>query len=112
MSQTQETQFDFLRQFIEHTLDDAGFDTLTEETRAQYVPQFVAEAERRIGLALIPRLTEVSAKELGELVDKEEVTPEEMRNFWTNNIPEFEKIVAETLKDFAIELKSTLSNLS
>ena len=109
---TPEAQFDFLKQFIEHTLDEAGFDSLTEETRAQYVPQFVAEAERRIGLALIPQLTEASASELEALVEREDFTAEEMRNFWTTNIPDFENIVASTLKDFAVELKSTLSALS
>lgn len=112
MPENAEVQFDFLKQFIEHALDEAGFDTLTEETRAQYVPQFVAEAERRIGLALIPQLTEASAKELEQLMKKEELTAEEMRNFWTDNVTDFQGTVTGTLKDFALELKETLSQIA
>lgn len=111
MPETTTSQFDFLKQFIEHALDEAGFDTLTEETRGQYVPQFVAEAERRIGLALIPKLTESSATELQQLLEKDDLTPEEIRNFWTHNIPDFEVVVGDTLKSFARELKDTLANL-
>lgn len=108
----EQTQFDFLEQFIETTLDEAGFNTLTEETRAQYVPQFVAEAERRIGLALIPKLTETSAKELDELLKNDEMTAEEMRKFWVKSIPNFETTVQETLKNFAVELKDMLAHIA
>ncbi len=112
MQKKSEVQFDFLKQFIEHALDEAGFQNLTEETRGQYVPQFVAEAERRIGLALIPRLTEDSAKELEQLLEKDDLTPEEMRNFWTDTIPDFENVVGDTLRSFSQELKDTLNELS
>ncbi len=112
MAQHQDMQFDFLHQFIQHALDEAGFENLTEQTRAEYVPQFAAEAERRIGLALLPLLSEQSAQELGTMLEQEDLTPEEMRNFWMRSIPNFEQVVQQTLADFSKELKDTLANIS
>jgi hypothetical protein len=103
--------FDFLRSYVEKVLDDSGFANMPEETRAQYVPQFVAEAERRLGLALLPKLNEASAKELAALGSSESVTSEALQQFWQNNVPDFSDVVQKTLADFAGEMKSTLAGL-
>ncbi|MBI2437015.1 MAG: hypothetical protein HYV41_04730 [Candidatus Magasanikbacteria bacterium] len=108
----EDTQFDFLKLYIEKTLDEAGFDKMTEETRAQYVPQFVAEAERRIGLALMPRLPGEAAMELEQLLGKEDINPEEMQQFWKKYVPDFDEVLQKTLTDFAEELKEVVAQIS
>ncbi|MBU0660947.1 hypothetical protein KKG22_02080 [Patescibacteria group bacterium] len=108
MSQQNE-QFDFLNQYIEQLLDQHGFDTLSEESRAQYIPQFVAEAQRRIGLALIDKIDEPAAKQLQGLLEDENISPEKLQQFWQTNVPEFDAIVKQTLDDFAQEFASVMS---
>ncbi len=105
-------QFDFLRQYIDEILDKVGFVSLNEDTRAEFVPQFVAEAERRIGLALLPKLTEDSATELAALVQKPNVTAEELQTFWKTNVPDFSEVLTETLKNFTEEVKTTVAGIS
>ncbi len=113
MTQEQEdVKFDFLRSFIEGAIEDAGIESLSEETKDQYVPQFVAEAERRIGLALIPKLEESSADELKGLFEVENPDQETVQNFWKTHVPDFDQVVKKTLEDFAVELKQTLSQIS
>ncbi len=105
------TQFDFLQAFIEKTLDEAGMESLTEETRGQYVPQFMAEAERRIGIALTPLLNEQAADELAELLRSGNATPEAMQKFWTTHVPNVQTEIQRVLQEFGQELKETLGNM-
>ncbi len=102
-------QFDFLRQYIEKLFDDNGFAGLNETTRAQFVPQFVAEAERRVGLAVLPLLTPKSADLLAGLLKNENVTAEQLQEFWKTNVPTFETVVQQTLQQFSDEFKKTLA---
>lgn len=104
-------QFDFIRQYIEQVLDINGFDGLSEDTRAEYVPQFVAEAERRIGLAMLPKLNETSATELARLIQDPNVSAEVLQNFWKSNVPNFDELLETTLRNFAEEVKKTVSQL-
>ncbi len=104
-------QFDFLRQYIETLFDENGFEGLNETTRAQFVPQFVAEAERRIGLAVLPLLTPASAETLAGLLKNEKVTAEQLQEFWKTNVPQFETEVKKALQQFAAEFKKTLAGV-
>lgn len=103
-------QFDFLESFIHKVLDEAGFENLSEETRSQFVPMFVAEAERRLGMTLLPLLSENQAKQLVELADQNG-SAEELAAFWQTSIPDFEQLVQQTLSAFAQEFKKTLAGI-
>jgi hypothetical protein len=105
-------QFDFLETFIHKVLDDAGFESMTETTRAQFVPMFVAEAERRLGLALLPMLNDAQAKQLAELANDGNTTPENLAQFWQESIPDFTNVVQATLDQFAQEFKKTLAGVT
>jgi len=105
-------EFNFLESYIHQLLDEHGFEGLTEETRDEYLPQFVGEAQRRIGLAVLPKLDEAAAKELAELVKAEDVTPEKLRAFWEEKVPDFESIVKETLDAFSVEFAKVMSGLA
>lgn len=108
---TNTSQFDFLYQRIQKILDENGFENLTEETRDQYLPQLVAEAERRLGVAVLPLLTEDSAKVLVGLMKDEKTTAEEMQTFWTTYIPDFENVIQTALDNFATEVKGIVDTL-
>lgn len=107
----QEQQFDFLRVFIERILDQNGFDNLTEETRAQYIPQFIAEAERRLGLAVMPKLTPETAEELANLLPNKNLTSDQLRDFWYRSVPDFDSMVKQTLDDFAKEIGGLVAEI-
>lgn len=104
-----EPQFDFLETYIQRILDENGFEALSEQARAQYVPQFVAEAQRRIGVAVLPMLTEESANALAAIVKDEHVNAEQLRSFWEQHVPDFENIVKQTMDAFAVEMRQTLA---
>jgi len=105
------SQFDFLKMYIEKTLDDAGFDAISEETRAQYVPQFVAEAEKRIGMALMPHLDEPAAADLEKLLATD-ASVAQVQQFWQTHVSDFNAVVTKTVEDFVAELKDTLKQLA
>ena len=110
MAQSQ-PQFDFLRVFIEQLLDENGFEEVSEETRAQYVPLFIAEGEKRLGFALTPMLSDAALTELAALAEKGEATPEALQNFWRKNVPNFEREVQKVLTAFGQEVKNTLATI-
>ena len=105
-------QFDFLESFIHNVLDEAGFQEMTEATRAQFVPMFVAEAERRPGLALLRLLNDEQIKALADLAKNDEIDQKMMADFWIESVPNFEEVVQNTLEAFAEEFKKTLASVS
>lgn len=110
MADTLEPSFDFLSTFIEQLFDSEGFASLDEITRQQYIPQFVAEAERRLGLALMPLINDASVEELAKLVEGSP-TGAELNDFWKRSVPEFDDVVKVTLNNFAKEMKDTLGTI-
>ncbi len=108
----QAPQFNFLHDYIEKIIEESGaFDSLAEETRNEFIPQFVAEAERRIGIAVMPELNEVAAKEFTALLESEDTTAEQLQTFWQKYVPDLDKIVKITLEAFKKEFIETLSGL-
>lgn len=108
---TQQLQFDFLDGFVEQILRESGFESMTEETRAMFVPQFVAEAEQRLGSALIPMLSADANKKLDELLSSS-LDQESVRNFWISNIENFDDVVAKILEEFRVDVVKILSKNS
>jgi len=104
-------QFDFLHDYIMQALSACGYDNLSEELKAEYVPQFVAHAETRIGAALLPHLKEAGAKEMTDLLKNDKVTPEDWTSFWAKNVPNYQETVQKTLADFAVELKQVFADI-
>jgi hypothetical protein len=111
-TQTEQSQFNFLDSIVERMLLDAGLGALSEETRNMYLPQFVSEAEIRLGEAIEPYMTPEFQTELGRLMGDQTVTPEQVRALWTSHVPEFDSIVERTLVSFRDEVKNILATLS
>lgn len=104
-------QFDFLQSYVEKLFDAGGFEGLSEETRREYVPQFTAEAQRRLGIAVLPLLSESSATELVTLLGNENTTAQMLQSFWQKAVPNFEAIVDQTLSEFALEFKNVIASI-
>lgn len=96
-----------LEELLAEILNSNGFDKLDEETKREYMPQFMAQAEQRVGAALLPLLNQESASKFVELSQKES-TPDEWWNFWQENVPNFSEVVRQSLMDFAAEVKQSM----
>ena len=95
---------DVIHDFVEKILRDHGFKYLPVEEQQQYLLQFSVEAERRIGIAIRPKLTEKSAKEFEKLIDNPASTPVQWNEFWTTNVPGYTEIVKAALHAYAEEI--------
>jgi len=104
----QQPQFTFLEQYILEVLSQNGLDNLPEELKKSYLPQLMTEAEYRLGLALMPKLSESQIDDFMALVEKE-ASGEEMMKFWQGAVPEFQDLVKETLLKFSEEVSGILT---
>jgi hypothetical protein len=102
-------QFSFLQQFVQDVLMQHGFDKLTEEDRQAYFPQFVGEAERRVGLVLLPLIkTKADGDEMEKLLASGG-SPEAWSAFWHKAVPNFEDVVRDALNAFSKEVAASFS---
>lgn len=97
-----------IEELVIDILNKNGFDKLDQEAQKEYFPQFIAQAEQRIGSALLPLLNEESAKQFVEL-SKQETSPEDWWTFWQANVPNFAEVVKEALSGFAQEIKESFA---
>jgi hypothetical protein len=98
-------QFNFLEEYLANVLKDFGLDKLKEEDRSGYLLQFRLQAERRLGTALAPLLTDASADDFARLMDNPDSTPQEWADFWHQAVPNFDAVVKQTLEEFVAEVK-------
>lgn len=105
------SQLDYLETFVSTLLDDHGFSEAPEELRNAYIPQFVTEAQNRMGAALMPKLSEEAGKELADMLNNNELTQEQLKAFWEKHVPDYEQIVALTLDQFATEVGEVLAEI-
>jgi hypothetical protein len=97
-----------IEELIVTILNENGFDKLDVQAQKEYLPQFVAAAEQRIGSALLPLLNEESAKQFVQL-SKAETNPQEWWDFWQANVPNFTEVVKSALTGFAQEIKESFA---
>lgn len=100
---------DFLQDFVLKVLKENGFDKLSQADQAAYLPQFMAEAERRLGLKLTAYLnTEAAVGEFNALLTKE-TAPDAWFKFWNAKVPNFNQVVKDTLEEFGKEVKAAIA---
>jgi len=98
-------QKDLLRNLVFNVLAERGFNKLSEEEQDKMLPQFVSALERRLGVDMLPYLTEESAEEFAGMVEKN-TSADEWYAFWIKNVPEFEEKAKKSILEFAEELRS------
>lgn len=94
----------FIQDFIEKVLNEKGFSSLNEVQKQEILPRFTAEAERRIGIALMPELTVENAENLAKMLEDKNTNPEALWNFLNKNIIGLPNKIQSILKDFADEI--------
>jgi hypothetical protein len=62
-----DAQKNFLESYLLQVLNENGFDKLDDDAKKTFFPQFLAQAEQRLGAALLPLLNEESANKFVEL---------------------------------------------
>ena len=92
-----------LEQIVLSILKQHGFDKLAPEYQEAYLMQFTAEAERRLGIAVAPFMDEKAAKEFAKTL-KTDATAEDWYKFWKKYVPNFEKLMQDTMVDFSKEV--------
>ena len=106
--QTQ-SQFYFLKDYVEALLIKNGLGDITEQQKNIYVPQILGHLEERIGLEMLPKLSKTKITEFSKLLEKENVDPEEWKNFWYKAVPKFEEEIQKILESFAKRVKEILA---
>ncbi len=102
-------QTDFFEAFIVNMFSEIGFDRMSEDQQALYIPQFTAELRQKISNELVPRLSKDQVEQFVALVDNPVTTGEDWRNFWYTNIPNFDQELGNILLAFTEEVKASVN---
>ena len=102
------TKFSFLEEQILSMLENFGLKNLSENNKKTFLPQLAAQAEYRLGLALLPKLSEAQAEQMVKLIDSE-ASPEQMAEFWQNAVPDLSDVVETVMRDFAVECQASFT---
>lgn len=87
-----------LEQFVDRLVEEKKFPDLDPEVMAQIRSDIGERLERRINLALIEHMPEGKLGELEAKLDADNDV--ELQQFYKDNIPNLEEVVATTLMDF------------
>lgn len=109
--QSTSPQFDFFHEYITKLLAQNGYDNLSVGVQQEFVPQFVAHAQVRIGAALLPLLKPEAAKKMEKLIASKKATAQDWADFWSDSVPNYEEVVKKALQDFAVEVKGVLAGV-
>ncbi|MFA6427660.1 MAG: DUF5663 domain-containing protein [Candidatus Magasanikbacteria bacterium] len=99
-----------IEQYVLDVLNQQGFSVLDETSQQEMFPQFMAEAEQRLGARLLPLLDKSAAQDFDKLLKQQEVKPEELWNFWQKHVPNFLEVVKGALNDYAKEVAVAFGN--
>jgi len=111
MSNQTKKEYSFLDEYISEIIKNSKVGALSEENEKIYLPQLVAQAEVRLGSALMPKLDDKSAEEFTKLLNNEMSTSEEWQAFWRKSVSDFDEVVSKILIDFAEECKVILAKI-
>ena len=99
----------WLDQFVGELFDTHGFDAISEEQRNEFIPQFSAQLQQRLGLAAMKRLDADAQKQLDTLLSDDALEAAMLQTFWQQHIPDYEKMVQEELQVFEKEFVTIMA---
>ena len=102
-------QFNFLTEYVQRLLELNGLGNLTPEQQARFVPQLVRQVQERLGMEMVPRLTDEQAEEFVNIANNPATTVNDWKNFWEGAFPDFQTQVEHILTEFAAETRDILS---
>lgn len=94
-----------LEQIIVKALESTGFNKLSAEDRAGFLPELVVQLQTRIGIALERRLDEKLAAEFAKLMERGESSSAVWQDFFAQ-IPDFEDVVQEEAISLALQFRA------
>jgi len=100
--------FDFLIEYVLALLEENGIE-LTDDQKKIYVPQILAQVEMRLGLELLPKLSDDQKTTFAKLANTEGTSAESWRKFWYQALPSFEEDIKNVLIDFSEKVKQILA---
>ncbi len=100
--------FDFLTEYVLALLEENDIE-LTDDQKKMYVPQILAQLEMRLGLELLPKLSEAQKEKFAKMTNNENISVEEWKKFWYGAVPTFEIDIKNTLITFAEKVKQILA---
>jgi hypothetical protein len=101
-------QFDFFAEYVLGLLESFGLGGMTEEQLNTYLPQLVAQLEQRVGLALLPKLSDTDGDTFARMVNTPGLAGKDWQEFWYKSVPNFEEELHKILLDFKEEMKTFL----
>lgn len=99
----------FLNDYVEALLKDLGLEDLSGEQRERYVPQLLRQVQDRIGIELIPKLSDEQLDRFSDLANDAEASNEAWKDFWLSSVPNFDEELERILSEFAKEAREILS---
>ena len=103
-------QLDFFHEYIVSLLTQNGYN-LNDNLQKEFVPQFVAHAQVRVGAALMPLLKAGAVKNMEQLLEGTKTAAENWADFWKENVPNYEAVVKKTMQEFAKEVGGVVANV-
>ncbi|MFA6423810.1 MAG: hypothetical protein WCV83_00685 [Candidatus Magasanikbacteria bacterium] len=97
-----------LEDLILQALKPKGFDKLSQTDQTVYLAQFVAEADRRLSIGLVPLLSEDGMKEHLSMTQNN-ATPQQWSDFWNKNIEDFPAVISKILADYIKEISAAFN---
>ena len=101
-------QFDFFAEYVLGLLEAFGVVGLTEDQINTYLPQLVAQLEQRVGITLLPKLSDKDGDTFARMISTPEVSGKDWQEFWNKAVPNFEEELHKILIDFKEEMKTFL----
>lgn len=96
--------------FVAELLNKAGFANMPENFQQEYSEKIGLEVQKRLGLVAIKELSPEAVDKFGQMMAAD-AKPEELSQFFEQNIPDYEAKVTQTLKDFADEFLASAEKL-
>lgn len=92
-------QTDQITEFLEQLLKEADLRNLPDDFRARYIDQLRELIQERVGILALEELHQEHVREFQTLLSGED-TDQQLHDFLTKNIPEFEQKLQDVLGEF------------
>lgn len=97
-------QEDVIQKFINQILIEAKIDQMPEDFKKEYTEKLAQEAQRRLGIVAMDELDEQGIRDLEGFMKKKGMPKsQELMEFFSQRIPDFENKVISALRQFADE---------
>jgi len=93
-----------INDFVKALIAKVGFDDMPKDFLAEYEEKLTIEAQKRLGVVAMEKLTREQAMELAGLVDESVDNPEVVSEYLVNNIENFKQVMSDALQEFGEEV--------